>query len=312
MPEAIELTANAMGDSGKVMILPRGEYSSVTPYEELDCVYYQGRSYLCKQASTGHAPTDTTYWQPMTPDSSAEIQALTNYVADTGVKNLLPNRMVDIEGVTRNADGSITINGTFTSAKYVNIDFLSTSVKYLDLAGLVGVPLVASVLTTAVTGISGFFGYFKADNSYIDGTEVSTSASITYPNDATYARTYIRIKSGTYNNVIVYPMLRDASITDPTYQPYAKTNVELTADALKAYVGTVDSEAVAPDTSSTVTLSDFGNIKTVKAIVPISVGNMSDYNSWARVIGTTFSSITIRTSGTSTQAYRIQYLVLGV
>ena len=67
-----------MGNAGRVLMIPKGEYNSATTYGMLDFVYYQGRSYVCKQTSTGNVPTNTTYWQALTGDASAEIQALTN------------------------------------------------------------------------------------------------------------------------------------------------------------------------------------------------------------------------------------------
>ena len=42
-----------MGNDGRVLMIPKGEYNSATTYEMLDFVYYQGRSYVCKQTSTG-------------------------------------------------------------------------------------------------------------------------------------------------------------------------------------------------------------------------------------------------------------------
>lgn len=49
-------------DLGKVRLVAKGAYNSATNYEADDWVTYEGSSYYCKQNSTGHAPTDTTYW----------------------------------------------------------------------------------------------------------------------------------------------------------------------------------------------------------------------------------------------------------
>lgn len=54
-----------MASAGRVLPLPKGAYSSSTTYHLLDFVSYQGSTYICKQTSTGNAPTNTTYWQIM-------------------------------------------------------------------------------------------------------------------------------------------------------------------------------------------------------------------------------------------------------
>ena len=50
---------------GQVAIVPKGAYSSVTTYNKLDAVTYQGGTFLCLQEATGKDPTNTTYWTPM-------------------------------------------------------------------------------------------------------------------------------------------------------------------------------------------------------------------------------------------------------
>lgn len=54
--------------AGKVLLMPKGDYNSETAYSVLDWVRYQGAAYVCKQASTGNLPTNTTYWQLLTQD----------------------------------------------------------------------------------------------------------------------------------------------------------------------------------------------------------------------------------------------------
>tara|TARA_Y100000289_G_scaffold58180_1_gene63178 strand:- start:548 stop:1264 length:717 start_codon:yes stop_codon:yes gene_type:complete len=43
----------------------KGTYSGGTAYVVDDVVYYNGTSYVCKLASTGNLPTNTTYWDVM-------------------------------------------------------------------------------------------------------------------------------------------------------------------------------------------------------------------------------------------------------
>lgn len=50
-------------DLGRVLLIPKGEWSSTTAYTKLDLVSYQGSSYVCTVANTNQAPTNTSYWQ---------------------------------------------------------------------------------------------------------------------------------------------------------------------------------------------------------------------------------------------------------
>lgn len=234
-----------MGNAGRVLMIPKGEYNSATTYEMLDFVYYQGRSYVCKQTSTGNAPTNTTYWQALTGDASAEIQALTNYVTDTGVKNLLPypyyNTSKTASGITftDNGDGGITLNGTATGA----VDFVlfnGTALKGFSGAILNGNPLPAS---QAIIQVEQYGGSWTNYGTAAGGADTTLA---TIP-DNTTVWIFLRIFAGvTLNNAVVYPMIRDASIADATYQPYAKTNVELTQDVAglttKSFTKITDSE----------------------------------------------------------------------
>ena len=83
-----------MGNAGRVLMIPKGDYSSGTQYSPLDVVLYEGDSYVCKQSSRGNAPTNTTYWQAMTDAMGAvdELkEALTDEVetrASLGAHNL--------------------------------------------------------------------------------------------------------------------------------------------------------------------------------------------------------------------------------
>lgn len=69
-----------MVDAGRILIMPKGIWSSLVTYEMLDLVTLDGVAYLARQASVGQNPKldDTyTYWQPfgsaMTPDGQTII-----------------------------------------------------------------------------------------------------------------------------------------------------------------------------------------------------------------------------------------------
>lgn len=52
-------------DLGQVGLNPRGAYNSATAYNRLDCVSYDGSSYIALAANTGVAPTNTSTWMPL-------------------------------------------------------------------------------------------------------------------------------------------------------------------------------------------------------------------------------------------------------
>ena len=52
-------------DLGKIKFTWKGAYSGATAYEKDDVVSYGGNAYVCKLASTGNLPTNTTYWDLM-------------------------------------------------------------------------------------------------------------------------------------------------------------------------------------------------------------------------------------------------------
>lgn len=52
-----------MATAGRVLLLFKGDYNSATQYVPLDCVKYQGNTYVCIQTSQNNLPTNTTYFQ---------------------------------------------------------------------------------------------------------------------------------------------------------------------------------------------------------------------------------------------------------
>ena len=67
-----------MVDAGRIVPIPKGTYSASTQYEFLDFVYYPATSttYIAKQSTTGHAPTDTTYWQIFAAGQTVDTELL--------------------------------------------------------------------------------------------------------------------------------------------------------------------------------------------------------------------------------------------
>ena len=246
-----------MGNAGRVLMIPKGDYNAATTYEMLDCVYYNGRSYVCKQTSTGNAPTNTTYWQVMTPDSSAEIQALTNQLTDEvttrsalGAKNLLPLDLANCK--TRNTSGTwsgnaYTISGvTFTVNEDNTINVNGTSAAEIEFK--LGIYAKTDNITTGCIVSNGDAGVsgnwlstlqYRSDSSFISQDNFISDKVITVPSNCTNIEFTIYINPNkTLSNVVFKPMIRLASDAGTTYQPYAKTNVELTQELPQIESGT--------------------------------------------------------------------------
>ena len=206
-----------------------------------------------KVYTQGFDGTTWGYWEQSAAKSavdtlSSEIQTLTNQVKDMnnvyGSKNLLPFNLVDIvakntngtwsgnkytvSGVTYtfNADGTITINGTRTTSGGVTLSEFSLEAgkkyKYS-----IGNPFNLS--NTAGSNIQGYDGTTWVAVGNIFGTETEAE----FESNSAYSKYRVNINSNngvTFSNLTIKPMIRLASIEDDTYQPYAKTNQQLTQD----------------------------------------------------------------------------------
>ena len=65
-----------MKSSGRILIIPKGDWNVETTYTMLDLVYHNGTSWLAKKESVGVEPTNenSEYWQKMF-DAEAFIDA---------------------------------------------------------------------------------------------------------------------------------------------------------------------------------------------------------------------------------------------
>lgn len=122
-----------MVSAGRVLIVPKGEWTNLTSYEMLDLVSEGDKAYLARQASVGVRPsedTNMTYWQPF--GSSASIattdtpglvmpDGVTITVDATGliVANLNVSDLKDIK-ITNLANGDV-LKYDGTQSKWVNV-----------------------------------------------------------------------------------------------------------------------------------------------------------------------------------------------
>ena len=130
--------------AGRVLPMPKGTYDASVTYNMLDMVYYSGSTYVCKAQTTGHAPTDTDYWQIMAQGTqSAQIAG--NYYGTCDTASATANKVVtvpasenfvlqlgDIVGVrftNTNTANNPTLNVNNSGAKpiYYNDDAVHTT-----------------------------------------------------------------------------------------------------------------------------------------------------------------------------------------
>ena len=202
--------------------------------------------------------SDDTY-QPYVKTNkelTAENEALTNKLnneivtrSELGAKNLLPYDIQKIKAlntagtwngntytpnnsslnITLNTDGSITVDGTSASAATATLYIYGSASEANEniFKGMIASGCPSGGATNKYSlAIQGFSTTTPSGgNNYHDIGE-----GITVGND-NYVRVYVRIQNNTtVSNLTFKPMIRLASDPDATYQPYAKTNQELTAE----------------------------------------------------------------------------------
>lgn len=145
-----------------------------------------------------------------------------------GAHNLLPNtaKTTSVNGVTFtvNEDGTVTAStgeGTASPSAYLYLP------NTMDLDLIDGQQYILSGLSSNGSSSTFDIGIGNYGNSG-NGKELT----FTY-NKNVNGQVFFRVYNGASANVTFSPMIRLASDTDATYQPYAKTNLTLTKDVEK-------------------------------------------------------------------------------
>ena len=203
--------------------------------------------------------TDATY-QPYVKTNkelTAENEALAKELEDEaatrsalGAKNILPFDLAEIKALntngtwagnvytyrgvafTVNSDGTISATGTATGGN-ASIKLFAASSNYEMLGKeviLTGCPSNGSASTYRIqayrmASADGSTGTYFDDGAGTDAFTVLNDASGTVGSFAVAV-----YENATVTNLLFKPMVRLASDPDATYQPYAKTNQELTAE----------------------------------------------------------------------------------
>ena len=151
-------------------------------------------------------------------DRGNEIEVVKNTLGYTASKNLLENTATTITkyGVTFtvNEDGSVTVNGTpsQTTSLTIRENFTLPNGEYI----LSGCPEGGSTSTY----------YLRLNANGTSNTDTGNGKNFTINNN-TISYVAIYTPAGqTYDNLTFYPMIRKASVTDDTYEPYGKSDVD--------------------------------------------------------------------------------------
>lgn len=189
---------------------------------------------------------------------TTSIQNLSTVVSKNGAKNLLP---FDLEIAKK-----INTNGTWSGNSYTHSGITFTpevddkgNLLYVNVNGTNSSTITASMVFWN-TNVSPF--YLQPNNYILTGTpsgggndayncyvkngnnyEVDSGNGKEFTiSSASQGLAFVMGvgKGQTVNNIKYYPMIRLASDTDPTYEPYAKTNQQLT----KETTGLIDNQNV--------------------------------------------------------------------
>lgn len=146
-----------------------------------------------------------------------------------GAKNFIPypyySTSFSANGITftDNGDGSITASGIASADTYFILSHQTLNnniIKAGDYA-LNGCP--------NHSGIELLAAYYIGGSEIARAKDTGSGANLTVANDGKlYVHIQIKNTANLSTPVTFYPMIRDARITDPTFAPFAETNLQLT------------------------------------------------------------------------------------
>ena len=196
----------------------------------------------------------TPYVIPASPNPyyPQEIEGVGNYDEESGKyivpvktsgKNLLQTTATSttVNGITFtvNDDRSVTVKGTATNSAALH---LNNSVRELFENG-------NYIISGGATSIEVMAWLYDANKAYIrPAYSTGTEATFTIEDGgAKYVTTLIQIGSGKTVDTTVYPMIREASIEDATYEPYKSNTIYIPLNEPLRKVGNVADRIVEKD-----------------------------------------------------------------
>ena len=233
---------------GRILIIPKGNYDPATPYNSLDLVRYDFKSWLCKtDGIIGITPTEGTDWTLMTEDGTdgTDGRGIVN-IQRTGTDP--SNPLKDIYTITYTDGTTSTFTVTNGSGGGTTADTMLKSVYDKDDDGIVDKAEAANTATNA-TDATNAKNLKKSDGTTISADSINTKLS-KLNSDGTLD----------FSNVNNAPTsLSGYGITDA----YTKTEVDGKLDSWHQYNGTIEENTV--NTTNTDETITFHSIDTSKA-----------------------------------------------
>lgn len=135
--------------AGRVLIIPKGDYSASVTYGNLDMVYYGGKTYVCKKTSLNNLPTDTEYWQLMAEGVAGSYYGTCSTAAATAEK-----------AVTISADQHFALFvGASITVKFTNTNTANNPTINVNGTGAASVVYGSGVITTGSLAMAGTANY---------------------------------------------------------------------------------------------------------------------------------------------------------
>lgn len=189
-------------------------------------------------ATTG-AGANIALANKVTEQLSSQKQALSdeaNASAITGVKNVHPYPYYRESGYQHNgytfnydSEGVFTINGTLESGKtsgYIQLLTKGNSADFVELLKSAAFKIISTQVSNSVCIA---FDWYDANDSYISEIKYTANGDkVVVPSNAKYLATYITVNASSLTNYELAFMVAPVNVANPTYQPYAMTNRELT------------------------------------------------------------------------------------
>ena len=158
---------------GRILIIPKGNYDPATPYNSLDLVRYDSKSWLCKtDGIIGITPTEGTDWTLMTEDGTDGRGIVDIQRTGTDPSNLLK----DIYTITYTDGTTSTFTVTNGSGGGTTADTMLKSVYDKDDDGIVDKADAANTSTNA-TDATNAKNLKKSDGTTVDADTITTKLS---------------------------------------------------------------------------------------------------------------------------------------
>ena len=161
---------------GRILIIPKGNYDPATPYNSLDLVRYDFKSWLCKtDGIIGITPTEGTDWTLMTEDGTdgTDGRGIVN-IQRTGTDP--SNPLKDIYTITYTDGTTSTFTVTNGSGGGTTADTMLKSVYDKDGDGVVDNADAANTATNA-TDATNAKNLKKSDGTTISADSINTKLS---------------------------------------------------------------------------------------------------------------------------------------